>query len=389
MSIHFVPTNLVPINHIKNALFIVLALSIYACQEEVPLASENPNLMGTDFRINIAKDFAYIGEPFGGTQIDTDQYINPQSDMRIDQIDQNRSNPDAIDMQSHQSDLSTNHDMFQNADLSLIDMQALDQSLTVDPLAMCPKIKVVNTGVDGLKLRPEPNRNQPQILIIPDQTLLDVISIESNGEDIMGNRTWLEVSYGGSTGFVSAYFTLCLSTQQVEDLQLQEQEGFLLPFACGDRHRVTQGNNGSVSHMGRTAYAYDFALGLNTAVLAMRSGVVRFTRDSTNPGDNCYSGGGPECRDFANYVILEHADGTGTAYVHLNRVDVQVGQRISQGDQVGLSGSTGYSTGPHGHIERQVLCDSRFCQSIELKFKDVDGTGIPQEGDTVTSGNCH
>jgi hypothetical protein len=357
--------------------------SISGCgYTEVPIETDQPQVL--DASIGFQKiDFAYTGGPFGGTQIDTDLYVAVQSDAKLNP---NQTN-DQSQTNDQQTDLSAT-DMTQTPDQSIvIDMTVIDQAIP-NPLAMCPKIKVVNTGVDGLKLRPEPNRNQPQILIIPDQTILDVISIESNGEEIMGNNDWFEVSYHGSNGFVSAYFTTCLSAQELTDLAQQAQEDFLLPFACGTRHRVTQGNNGSVSHMGRTAYAFDFALGLNTPILAMKSGVVRFTRDSTNPGDNCYNGGGPECRDSANYVVLQHIDGTGSAYVHLNRVDVQVGQRIAQGDQLGLSGSTGYSTGPHGHIERQVLCDSRFCQSIELRFADVSN-GIPQEGDTVTSGNCH
>ena len=53
---------------------------------------------------------------------------------------------------------------------------------------------------------------------------------------------------------------------------------------------------------------------------------------------------------FGNLVIVRHDNGYYTYYAHLARIIVSVGQRVSQGQQVGLVGSTGRSTGPHLHI---------------------------------------
>ena len=50
-------------------------------------------------------------------------------------------------------------------------------------------------------------------------------------------------------------------------------------------------------------------------------------------------------------VIVEHGAGWETRYAHLSRIDVTLGQRVSQGAVVGLVGSTGASTGPHLHFE--------------------------------------
>lgn len=53
---------------------------------------------------------------------------------------------------------------------------------------------------------------------------------------------------------------------------------------------------------------------------------------------------------FGNYVIINHDKGLQTLYGHLSRQEVHVGQAIAQGQILGLSGNTGYSTAPHLHF---------------------------------------
>ena len=48
-------------------------------------------------------------------------------------------------------------------------------------------------------------------------------------------------------------------------------------------------------------------------------------------------------------VIVDHGDGLRTAYAHLPDVGVSVGQELAAGSQVGVVGTTGYSTGCHLH----------------------------------------
>ena len=54
---------------------------------------------------------------------------------------------------------------------------------------------------------------------------------------------------------------------------------------------------------------------------------------------------------FGNHVIVQHDGGYESIYGHLSRTEVEVGQKVDLSTELGLSGSTGFSTGPHLHIE--------------------------------------
>ena len=54
---------------------------------------------------------------------------------------------------------------------------------------------------------------------------------------------------------------------------------------------------------------------------------------------------------WGNYVLIDHGGGYISRYAHLDSFSVSLGQTVSQGQQVGMIGSTGNSTGPHLHIE--------------------------------------
>ncbi|WP_190126932.1 M23 family metallopeptidase, partial [Streptomyces inusitatus] len=54
---------------------------------------------------------------------------------------------------------------------------------------------------------------------------------------------------------------------------------------------------------------------------------------------------------YGNEVVIRHADGTHSQYAHLSSLSVSAGQSVSGGTRIGLSGSTGNSSGPHLHFE--------------------------------------
>lgn len=60
-------------------------------------------------------------------------------------------------------------------------------------------------------------------------------------------------------------------------------------------------------------------------------------------------------RGYGNMVVICHEGGLETLYGHLSQLDVEEGQVVASGEQIGLGGSTGQSTGAHLHFEFRVF----------------------------------
>ena len=111
---------------------------------------------------------------------------------------------------------------------------------------------------------------------------------------------------------------------------------YIKPISGG---RLTSGfGRRSAPKKGASTYhkGVDWATPVGTAVVASSSGTV--TRAGWGSG-------------YGYCVYIRHADGRETRYGHLSKVLVSVGQKVSQGQKIALSGNTGVSTGPHLHFE--------------------------------------
>ncbi len=51
-----------------------------------------------------------------------------------------------------------------------------------------------------------------------------------------------------------------------------------------------------------------------------------------------------------NLVVIDHGQQFTTMYMHLSKIEVKVGERVTKGERIGLSGATGRVTGPHLHM---------------------------------------
>lgn len=123
-----------------------------------------------------------------------------------------------------------------------------------------------------------------------------------------------------------------------------------VPFACGRIHTVSQGHD-TGSHKHNDTYAWDFRMSEGTPIVAAKDGVVRMAR-----GDSTEGGCDEKYAPQANYVVISHADGLETQYLHFSAVVVTPGEQVKQGQLIGFSGATGWSCGPHLHfkVARQV-----------------------------------
>lgn len=160
--------------------------------------------------------------------------------------------------------------------------------------------------------------------------------------------------------------------------------GFRLPFESGLEVKIHQGWNDPYSHFGRAKYAYDFGLPMNTRVRAAASGVVSFVRSGQQ---GC---GGKKFKNRANYVTIDHPDGSTTLYGHLSSISVRVGELVQTGQVIARSGRTGY-TGcqPHLHFERGLQGHPRgLNQSIPVYFQEYPDSRLLEDQVVRTAPPC-
>lgn len=94
-------------------------------------------------------------------------------------------------------------------------------------------------------------------------------------------------------------------------------------------------------YKGKGHNAIDIGAPIGTPVRASLSGTVLDT-GNTDLLNGCYS--------FGKWIMIVHGNGLSTLYSHLSQIDVSKGQSVATGDTIGLSGMTGYATGPHIHF---------------------------------------
>jgi murein DD-endopeptidase MepM/ murein hydrolase activator NlpD len=95
----------------------------------------------------------------------------------------------------------------------------------------------------------------------------------------------------------------------------------------------------------------DVIIGRGQPIFAAAGGLVVTSMCQASSG-TCDTDGGPHIRGCGWYVKIRHAAGLSTLYCHmLSRPRVSVGDRVEAGQQLGVVGSSGNSSGPHLHFE--------------------------------------
>ncbi len=145
-----------------------------------------------------------------------------------------------------------------------------------------------------------------------------------------------------------------------------------LPFPKGKTYIVTQAYNDTLSHNNiYNKYALDFNLQVNDTICSADYGIVVGVIK-----DYKYGGSSKKWKevDKGNYITIYHPhSGLYTQYYHLIHLGsmVQIGDRVNKGQPIGLSGLTGFTTGPHLH----------FCVLIPKKGGTFISTPVDFEND--------
>ena len=160
---------------------------------------------------------------------------------------------------------------------------------------------------------------------------------------------------------------------------------YRLPYRTGKTFSVLQGFHGAFSHRGSNEYAVDFDCPVATHVVAARPGIIVAVNAAAQG-----AGTTPEFLEYrrTNFVYVLHDDGTLGEYMHLapSGVEVRPGTIVNRGDELALSGYTGFSSTPHLHFQVMTAADDgvaaqsfpfRFAVSPTVQEEPVQGRAYP------------
>lgn len=195
------------------------------------------------------------------------------------------------------------------------------------------------TPPDGLNLRQGPGTNFPVLMAVPGGARVQVVG-QPTAEG------WYSVVYQNKLGWVDGKYlsfgapapassaptpTPGVGPRPVATPTLPATPSrFIWPTESRRISTVF-----SATHPGIDIDEFPFG---NNPVLAIMAGTVTFV-------------GGEECCSYGLYVIVKHTDGYTSLYAHLSSISVLEGQEVKQGQVLGKSGNTGFSTGVHLHLE--------------------------------------
>ena len=154
---------------------------------------------------------------------------------------------------------------------------------------------------------------------------------------------------------------------------------YVLPWEIGKTFVMGQVNCSDYSHSrgSYNQFAYDIPMPIGTNLVAVQSGkVVGVVENFEDAQDGVID------RSLsANYISIEHPDGTRALYLHLtiNGALKSVGDNVNQGEVIALSGNSGWSSEPHLHFQLNECIDTddrpnytwTVCNSISITFKNT------------------
>ncbi len=221
---------------------------------------------------------------------------------------------------------------------------------------------VYNTDGANLNMRSQPNTNSSIVAKIPAGATITVTG------DATSN--FYPVKYSGKSGYASATYI----TFNKPSVAPATNSSYVWPASGGYLVYVLDyyyGKGQAHPTKGNGSILGSIDIAVTGKALATSSGTVI----STQYG---YSGG------WGNNVTVKHNDGTYSFYAHLAKINVSVNQSVSAGQELGIIGTTGNSTGVHLHFE---IWDKNKNTTYTIDhFKEKYKKQLVYDGDIVTGG---
>ncbi len=130
--------------------------------------------------------------------------------------------------------------------------------------------------------------------------------------------------------------TLAQMPAEVDLMLIDSTHGWACPkvgyVTSGFKFRRTREHKGT-----------DIRLDVGDPIVAAFDGKVRVVREVGKAGG------------YGNLIVLRHPNGLETYYAHLSKHLVKEGDLVKAGEEIGLGGNTGRSTGPHLHFETRYM----------------------------------
>jgi murein DD-endopeptidase MepM/ murein hydrolase activator NlpD len=126
----------------------------------------------------------------------------------------------------------------------------------------------------------------------------------------------------------------------------------------------------------RAHLGVDYAAPTGTPVRSIGDGIVEFAGVQNG---------------FGNVVFIKHGGQNTTVYAHLSRINVKKGQSVTQSQNIGAVGATGWATGPHLHFEFRVDGQHRDPLTLARQSEAVPVTTAlkPQFDKLASSARLH
>ncbi|MFL6519435.1 MAG: M23 family metallopeptidase [Chthoniobacterales bacterium] len=259
-------------------------------------------------------------------------------------------------------------------------------ALVVTALLLSRAVFAEAENQTGFRVIPERSDDGVTLIMKSDYCVEYTVTLEATLENMTSSKPVpFTVDAAGRSSFVLARFKRTNESQAwhynyyyhweygARRNSTDNEADYAMPFKPGHRHVVMQGPRGSFSHFAGSGSenAVDWDVPEGTTICAARDGRVVGVRD-----DSTVSGTDPKFKPLGNYVIIKHADGTFADYHHLKTGGalVKIGDEVTTGQPIGVSGATGFASKPHLHFMVFQAIDGKKVLSLPFRLKTNHGT---------------